>query len=291
MNESQIFEELLNTPVSDRKSLLERICADNPMLRDRIEKLLAIDDLLGMTDEMLHADSNATGITSDFVETPVDGSHGPTTLASGGMIGPYRLKQILGEGGMGQVWLAEQLSPIKREVAIKLIKSELSGSRILSRFEAERQALALMDHPSIAKIFDASQIADRRPYFVMEFVRGVSITKYCDQVQASIEDRLRLFAQACAAVQHAHGKGIIHRDLKPSNIMVSMQDGKPLVKIIDFGVAKAVHQKLAERTLNTEFGQMVGTLEYMAPEQAELAALEIDVRADIYALVWFCLSC
>jgi serine/threonine protein kinase len=202
----------------------------------------------------------------------------------GSRIGPYKLLQRLGEGGMGAVWVAEQTEPVKRRVALKLIKPGLDSAPVLRRFEAERQALALMDHPHIAKVLDAGTTAAGRPYFVMELVKGVPLTRYCDELHLPIRERLALFVPVCQAVQHAHTKGIIHRDLKPSNVLVCIQDGRPAAKVIDFGVAKALHHKLAEQSLYTEIGQVVGTLEYMSPEQAELSALDIDTRADVYGL-------
>ncbi|TMQ33710.1 MAG: serine/threonine protein kinase, partial [Planctomycetota bacterium] len=200
------------------------------------------------------------------------------------MIGPYKLLQKLGEGGMGTVYMAEQEHPIKRRVALKIIKAGMDSARVIARFEQERQALALMDHPNIAKVLDAGTTQDGRPYFVMELVKGIPITKFCDQERLTPKERLELFIPICHAVQHAHQKGIIHRDLKPSNVIIAFYDGKPVPKVIDFGVVKAIEQKLTERTMFTEVGQMVGTLEYMAPEQAELNNLDIDTRADIYAL-------
>jgi non-specific serine/threonine protein kinase/serine/threonine-protein kinase len=204
--------------------------------------------------------------------------------AVGGRVGPYKLLQKLGEGGMGAVWVAEQEQPVKRRVALKVIKPGMDSAQVLRRFEAERQALALMDHTSIAKVFDAGSTPEGRPYFVMELVKGEPITKYCDTVHLPIRERLGLFSQVCQAIQHAHQKGVIHRDVKPSNVLVCMQDGKPVPKVIDFGVAKALHHKLTDRTLYTEVGAVVGTLEYMSPEQAELSALDIDTRADVYSL-------
>ncbi len=200
------------------------------------------------------------------------------------VIGPYRLLQKLGEGGMGTVWVAEQSEPVKRRVALKLIKIGMDTTHVLRRFEAERQALALMDHQNIAKVLDAGTTPQGRPYFAMELIKGIPITKYCDQEHLTPRERLELFIPVCQAVQHAHQKGLIHRDLKPSNVLIALYDGKPVPKVIDFGVAKATSQKLTERTLYTEVGQIVGTLEYMAPEQAELNNLDIDTRADIYSL-------
>ena len=208
----------------------------------------------------------------------------PPAETLGMQIGPYKLLQELGEGGMGTVFLAEQQHPVERRVAIKIIKAGMDSRQVLARFEAEEQALAMMDHPHIAKVFDAGMTPAGRPYFVMELVKGIPITQYCDQEHLTPRERLELFIPVCQAVQHAHQKGIIHRDLKPSNVIVALYDGKPVPKVIDFGVAKATGAKLTERTMFTEVGQMVGTLEYMAPEQAELNNLDIDTRADIYSL-------
>ena len=198
--------------------------------------------------------------------------------------GAYRLLQRLGEGGMGEVWLAQQLLPLQRQVAIKVVKAGMDSARVLARFDAERQALALMDHPAIAKVFDAGTTPEGRPYFAMEYVRGESITSYCDKHRLTIRERLELFIQLCDGVQHAHQKGIIHRDLKPSNVLVTLTDDRPVPRIIDFGIAKAVAQPLTERTLFTELGMFVGTPEYMSPEQAEMTALDVDTRSDVYSL-------
>ncbi len=202
----------------------------------------------------------------------------------GRVIGPYRLMQLLGEGGMGEVWLAEQAEPIRRQVALKLIKRGMDTRRVISRFETERQALAVMDHPSIARVYDAGETDRGRPFFVMEYVHGEPITSYCDRNRLSMRERLRLFAKVCEGVQHAHQKAIIHRDLKPSNVLVTIVDDEPQPKIIDFGVAKAIQARLTERTLFTEQGVMIGTPEYMSPEQAEMSALDVDTRTDVYAL-------
>src|SRR5688572_3236129 len=199
-------------------------------------------------------------------------------------IGPYCLLQLVGEGGMGEVWLAEQTRPVHRQVALKVIKAGMDTAQVVARFEAERQALALMDHPAIARVFDAGATPQGRPYFVMEYVRGESITSYVTRHKLSIPDRIGLFVQICEGVQHAHQKGIIHRDLKPSNILITLQNDRPVPKIIDFGVAKAMTHSLTERTLHTEFGALVGTPEYMSPEQAEMSGLGIDTRTDVYAL-------
>ncbi len=199
-------------------------------------------------------------------------------------IGPYQLLQKVGEGGMGEVWIAEQHKPIHRRVALKLIKAGMDTRQVIARFESERQALAMMDHPAIAKVFEAGETAQGRPYFVMEYVQGIPITTYCDQNRLTNTERLGLFIHVCDGVQHAHQKAIIHRDLKPSNILVAIQDGKPVPKIIDFGVAKATARSLTERTMYTELGTMIGTPEYMSPEQAEMTGQNVDTRTDIYSL-------
>jgi eukaryotic-like serine/threonine-protein kinase len=208
--------------------------------------------------------------------------------ASGSMaasqIGPYRLLQVLGEGGMGEVWLAEQTKPIHRTVALKLIKTGMDTKAVVARFESERQALALMDHPNIARVFDAGSTPEGRPYFVMEYVPGLPITEYCDKHRLTIVERLELFIQVCDGVQHAHQKAIIHRDLKPSNVLVVEQGNKPVPKIIDFGLAKATAQRLTDKTMFTELGMMLGTPEYMSPEQADQTEQNIDTRTDVYSL-------
>ena len=206
------------------------------------------------------------------------------TERPGTIIGPYKLLEQIGEGGMGVVFMAEQTQPIQRKVALKIIKPGMDTQQVIARFEAERQALALMDHPNIARVLDAGTTESGRPYFVMELVRGVPVTDYCDRHRLSIRERLELFVTICQAVQHAHQKGIIHRDLKPTNVLVTQHDGRPLVKVIDFGVAKATGQKLTEKTLFTGFAQLIGTPLYMSPEQAELSAPDVDTRSDIYSL-------
>ncbi len=206
------------------------------------------------------------------------------TEGPGTRIGPYKLLQLMGEGGMGVVYLAEQERPVRRRVALKIIKPGMDTSQVIARFEAERQALALMDHQHIAKVLDAGATDTGRPYFVMELVKGVPITDYCDCNHLTLRVRLELFVSVCQAIQHAHQKGIIHRDIKPSNVLVTLYDGKPMAKVIDFGVAKATDHRLTERTMFTQVGQIIGTLEYMSPEQAEMGALDIDTRSDIYSL-------
>ena len=278
--EDLFFAALQKPTAEERAAFLDAACGGDAGLRRRVERLLA-------------AHPHAAG----FLEEPAAGTPtrdlpdgGPPTgpLAPseepGQCVGPYRLLQKLGEGGMGAVWVAEQEQPVKRRVALKLIKPGMDSERVLARFGAERQALALMDHTNIAKVFDAGTTPAGRPYFAMELVKGVPITRYCDELHLSIRERLGLFVDVCRAVQHAHQKGVIHRDIKPTNVLVAIQDGKPVPKVIDFGVAKAVHAKLADRTLYTELGAVIGTPEYMAPEQAELSALDVDTRADVYAL-------
>ncbi len=207
------------------------------------------------------------------------------SIGEGTTIGRYTLLEKIGEGGFGDVFLAEQFEPVKRKVAFKIIKPGMDTREVVARFEAERQALALMDHPHIAKVLDGGTTDSGRPYFVMELVReGAPITEYCDAHALSTADRLQLFIQVCHAIQHAHQKGIIHRDLKPGNILVASVDGKPVARIIDFGVAKALGQKLTEKTLITAFQRMIGTPAYMSPEQAQMGSLEIDARSDIYSL-------
>jgi len=204
--------------------------------------------------------------------------------ASGDQIGRYKLLQEIGEGGFGTVWMAEQLEPVRRKVALKIIKLGMDTRMVIARFEAERQALALMDHPHIAKVLDGGATDRGRPFFVMELVKGIPITDFCDEAKLGVPERVELFVQVCHAIQHAHHKGVIHRDIKPSNILVTLHDGKPIAKVIDFGIAKATSAELTQKTLYTEFRQMIGTPEYMAPEQAELSGLDIDTRADVYSL-------
>jgi eukaryotic-like serine/threonine-protein kinase len=258
----------LNDPDA-RTALLERECGDDVALRRRVELLLrAHDDSRGLP--------AAEPASMDFFDAG---------LKEGAVIaGRYKLLELIGEGGMGAVWSAEQTDPVKRSVALKLIKPGMDSKCVLARFAAERQALAIMDHPNIARVFDGGAAASGRPYFVMELVKGVPITEYCDQNQLEPRLRLELFVNVCQAVQHAHQKGIIHRDLKPSNVLVSRHDPTPIVKVIDFGVAKALGQELTDKTLFTSVGQMIGTPLYMSPEQAGMNDLDVDTRSDIYSL-------
>ena len=208
----------------------------------------------------------------------------PVAEGPGCRIGPYKLLQQIGEGGMGTVYMAEQERPVRRRVALKVIKPGMDTLQVVARFDAERQALAIMDHNNIAKVFDAGATESGRPYFVMELVNGIPITDYCDRANLTPRERLNLFIPVCQAIQHAHQKGIIHRDVKPSNILITLHDGIPVPKVIDFGIAKAISQRLTERTMFTQFGAVVGTLEYMSPEQAEMSGIDIDTRTDVYAL-------
>ncbi len=257
-----------------RRKFLDEACGSDSDLKARVERLLAAVPRIGSFMEVPAFQPSTT--PADELLPIVD--------LTGQAIGPYKLLQKLGEGGMGVVYMAEQEHPVRRRVAIKVIRAGMDSSIIAARFEQERVALAMMDHPHIARVLDAGTTSDGRPYFAMELVMGIPITEYCDQQHLSIKARLELFIPVCRAVQHAHQKGIIHRDLKPSNVIVGLYDGQPIPKVIDFGVAKAVGIKLIDRTMFTEMGQIVGTLEYMAPEQAELNNLDVDTRADIYSL-------
>jgi serine/threonine protein kinase len=207
-----------------------------------------------------------------------------SSVTIGGQIGPYKILRFLGEGGFAYVYLAEQKHPIRRQVALKIIKPGMDSKQVIARFEAERQALALLEHPNIAHVFSAGSTETGRPYFAMEYINGMPITEYCDKEKISIEDRLKLFIQICEAVQYAHQRGIIHRDIKPSNIIVNVHQGKIIPKMIDFGIAKATSMVLTEKTLFTQQGQLIGTPEYMSPEQADLNIKDIDTRTDIYSL-------
>jgi eukaryotic-like serine/threonine-protein kinase len=268
----QIFLEIVERPAAQWDTLLNEACATDAVLRQQVAVLLQAhargDGILDRN----HAGEAPTGVFESWSERP------------GTAIGPYKLLQQIGEGGMGVVWMAEQIQPLRRTVALKVIKPGMDSRQVVARFEAERQALAMMDHVNIARVFDGGATETGRPYFVMELVHGVPITKYCDDHQLTPRERLELFVPVCQAIQHAHQKGIIHRDVKPSNVMVTLYDGKPVPKVIDFGVAKATEQKLSERTLFTHYGTLVGTLEYMSPEQAEMSALGVDTRSDIYSL-------
>ena len=281
-SEETLFAEAMALSEEKRKAFLDLNCRGDLQLRNRIEQLIeASNKNDSYLDAMEHSENEILTTGLPEVNPGLEGR----------MIGPYKLLQKIGEGGFGIVLMAEQESPVRRKVAIKIIKPGMDSKAVIARFEAERQALAMMDHPNIAKVFDGGTInaedwkgINSRPYFVMELVRGIPITEYCDQNRLSTTGRLDLFQSVCYAVQHAHQKGIIHRDIKPSNVMVTLHDGTPMVKVIDFGVAKAISQRLTEKTMFTEYGQMIGTPQYMSPEQAEMSALDVDTRSDVYSL-------
>jgi serine/threonine protein kinase len=307
MSESGIFKAVVKLPPDRRAAYLEQACGSDAELRGEIESLL-------------HAHETSCGFLENVPTGPdPTEDYPPVAERPGTVIGPYKLMEQIGEGGFGLVFVAEQQRPIRRKVALKIIKPGMDTRDVIARFEAERQALALMDHPNIAKVLDAGHTGVKnqesgvrsqesgvskpgtregpltpdpclltpdlgRPYFVMELVRGISIVDYCDSRQLTTRERLELFLSVCQAVQHAHSKGIIHRDLKPSNILVAPHDGVPVVKVIDFGVAKAIGQQLTDKTIYTRFTQMIGTPMYMSPEQVELNALDVDIRSDVYSL-------
>ncbi len=264
-----VFQAVVEAAPAERIAALERECGADAELRRQVEAILkAHDD----SHELPAVDSTQTG------------AYVPQVQSGQIFVGRYKLREKLGEGGMGTVFVADQTQPVARRVALKVIKSGMDSRRLMARFEQERQALALMDHPNIAKVFDAGVDEHGRPYFAMELVKGLPLTKYCDDARLTPKQRLELFVPVCQAVQHAHQKGIIHRDLKPSNILVGLYDGRPVPKVIDFGVAKATGPRLTEQSIYTEVGSLIGTLEYMSPEQAELNNLDIDTRSDIYSL-------
>jgi WD40 repeat protein/serine/threonine protein kinase len=284
-----LFAEALEfTSPPERAAYLDRACANDQDLRQHLEALLEAHAQVGcfLDPQAAVAGATASAAGKEIAEAvgsrtalPPAGTEGPGT-----QIGPYKLLEQIGEGGMGTVWMAQQTEPVKRLVAVKLIKAGMDSKQVIARFEAERQALALMDHANIARVLDAGTSSTGRPYFVMDLVKGVPITRYCDEHRLTPRQRLELFLPVCRAVQHAHQKGVIHRDLKPSNVLVALYDGQPVPKVIDFGVAKAAGQPLTDKTLVTGFGSIIGTLEYMSPEQAEINQLDIDTRSDIYSL-------
>ncbi len=271
MTERDLFEAALELPPEGRAAYLDGACGGDAALRQRLETLLSKHDRAG-----------------SFLESPalcpVATVDEPVSARAGTVIGPYKLLEQIGEGGFGVVFMAEQQQPLRRKVALKVLKPGMDTRQVVARFEAERQALALMDHPHIAHVFDGGATPSGRPYFVMELVRGVPVTAFCDQNRQGVRERLGLFVDVCQAVQHAHQKGIIHRDLKPTNVLVTLHDDRPVVKVIDFGVAKATGQQLTDKTLFTNFAQMIGTPLYMSPEQAQMSGLDIDTRSDVYSL-------
>jgi WD40 repeat protein/serine/threonine protein kinase len=273
----EIFLEALEHSPAARTAVVLHACAGDASLRAQVEDLLKVHDEAGQFMSRHDGLDTTRGAAAAVISRAL--SEGPGTL-----IGPYKLLQQIGEGGFGVVYMAEQERPVRRKVALKIIKLGMDTRQVIARFEAERQALALMDHPHIARVLDVGATDTGRPYFVMELVKGVPITRYCDREHVSLIDRLNLFLNVCSAVKHAHQKGIIHRDIKPTNILVTLHDGRPVPKVIDFGIAKATEQKLTERTMFTEYGQFIGTPAYMSPEQAEMSGLDVDTRSDIYAL-------
>src|SRR5262249_30354020 len=274
--EAVFFAALDKKDAAERGAYLDQACVGDPDLRRCVEKLLAAQPKVG---EFLQAP--APGLPAADPNATADHA---SDERPGTILGPYKLLHAIGEGGMGTVWMAEQSEPVKRRVALKVIKPGMDSRQVLARFEAERQALALMDHPNIAKVLDAGATANGRPYFVMELVKGQPITEYCDKNRLSTPERLELFVAVCNAIQHAHQKGVIHRDIKPTNVLVALYDGKPVPKVIDFGVVKAIGDPLTDKTLFTRHGQVVGTFEYMSPEQATLDQVDIDTRSDVYSL-------
>jgi serine/threonine protein kinase/Flp pilus assembly protein TadD len=271
MNEEEVFCEAMARSGQERAAYLDHACADNPGMRASVEALL-------------RANVGASGFIEGAAPGLVATLAQPITERPGMLIGSYKLIEQIGEGGFGVVFMAEQQQPVRRLVALKVLKPGMDTRQVIARFEAERQALALMDHPNIARVLEAGETPSGRPYFVMDLVRGLPITEFCDQNQFTPRKRLELFISVCQAVQHAHQKGIIHRDIKPSNVLVTLHDCTPVVKIIDFGISKALGQQLTEKTLVTGFAQMIGTPLYMSPEQAKLSGLDIDTRSDIYSL-------
>ena len=278
-----------------RAAYLDRVCDGNPSLREEIDSLLAFESAVpsvlddgGLLERLNDQASAAVAATSPTLDLDVSAAFAAAASAANSVpsepIGPYRLVEVIGEGGMGVVYRAEQTAPIRRDVALKLIRRGLDTDRVVARFDSERQALARMDHPSIARVLDAGASADGRPYFVMELVQGAPITEYCDREKLPLRERIKLAIAVCHAVQHAHQKGIIHRDLKPSNILVASQDGTHMPKVIDFGIAKAIEDPLTDYTLLTRAGQFIGTPDYMSPEQAGVLDVDVDTRTDVYAL-------
>jgi len=285
----EILIAALDHAAEDREEFLVTACAEDAALLAEVRALLAAHEAMPST-SLAEPVVNALAqcdldITLKAKPGTMPSRQGwPPSEQPGGRIGPYKLLQQIGEGGFGKVWMAEQDRPVRRRVALKIIKLGMDTKEVVARFEQERQALAMMDHPNIARVFDAGATEQGRPFFVMELVRGVKITDYCDEQGLSVEERIGLFIQVCHAVQHAHQKGVIHRDLKPSNVLVTVNDGKAVPKVIDFGVAKATLGRLTDGTLFTQFEQMIGTPLYMSPEQAEMSSLDVDTRSDIYSL-------
>jgi len=279
--EKEIFEQALDLPsAGERMAFLQRACGGDAAMLERLQQLLRVEE---KAEGFLRPEPGRAGTPAGTIQLGTT-CLAPVTEKPGDKIDRYKLLQKIGEGGMGVVYMAEQEEPVRRQVAFKIIKLGMDTRSVVARFEAERQALAMMDHPNIARVLDAGATETGRPYFVMELVRGVPITVYCDKNHLDTEARLGLFIQVCHAIQHAHQKGVIHRDIKPSNVMVTLHDGVPVPKVIDFGIAKATGQRLTEKTLFTNYATMIGTPAYMSPEQAEMSGLDIDTRTDVYAL-------
>jgi eukaryotic-like serine/threonine-protein kinase len=281
LNEESLFIAALERPtVAERRAFLHEACAGDVALRRRVERLLAAHwEILGILDEL--------ATPSGWIELP-SGS-GPSDVPAGERAGTviggrYKLLEKTSAGWMGTVWKAEQSQPVRRNVTLKLIKAGMDSKTVMSRFDAQRQALALFEHPNISKVLDGGTTDGRQPFFVTEYVKGVPLTRYCDKHRLTITQRLALFMPVCHAVQYAHTKGVIHRDLKPSNILVSLDDGRPVPKVLDFGLARAIEHPLTERTLHTADGLLFGSPPYMSPEQAQSNDLEVDARTDVYAL-------
>jgi len=273
--EAALFALALEKSPAERPAFLQAVCGKDDSLRVRLEALLAVHD---QPDVLLPTQVEAARptIKLDPAEAPDE--------AVGQTLGRYKLLERVGEGGCGVVYVAEQTEPVRRRVALKVIKLGMDTKQVVARFEAERQALAMMDHPNIARVLDAGTTDVGRPYFVMELVRGIRITDYCDQANLTTKERLDLFIKVCQAIQHAHQKGIIHRDIKPSNILVTVNDGVAVPKVIDFGIAKAIEGRLTDKTLVTQFDALIGTPAYMSPEQTVMTSVDIDTRCDIYSL-------
>jgi len=274
--ESALFALAAEKPLVERAAFLQAVCGTDSALRQRLEALLAAHEQ--------PEDALATATRAVKATIKLDLADEPPDEAVGQTLGRYKLLERVGEGGCGTVYVAEQTEPVRRRVALKVIKLGMDTKQVVARFEAERQALAMMDHPNIAKVLDAGTTEVGRPFFVMELVRGIKITDYCDQANLSTKERLDLFIKVCQAIQHAHQKGIIHRDIKPSNILVTLHDGVPVPKVIDFGIAKATEGRLTDNTVYTQLHQFIGTPAYMSPEQAEMSGLDVDTRSDIYSL-------
>jgi tRNA A-37 threonylcarbamoyl transferase component Bud32 len=275
----RLFDLVIAAPADQRSATLDRECRGDAALKSRIEAMVAAAE----DDVFLGSPTSDGALQATLAADAADAEAIPREQA-GQLVGRYKLLQQIGEGGFGTVWMAEQREPVKRRVALKIIKLGMDTKQVIARFEAERQALAMMEHPNIAHVLDAGSTDTGRPYFVMELVKGDPITEYCDRQNLSTAERLSIFQDVCHAVQHAHQKGIIHRDIKPSNVLVTVADGRPIPKVIDFGIAKATNRELTDKTLFTEFRQLIGTPEYMSPEQAERTGVDIDTRSDIYSM-------